>query len=378
MSDPSVWWPVPVVLSRWFSEDERRASREYHDPIQRAAVLRSTGQILGAVAALWWVDRNQPDGAWWLVVVAVLAAVALPRLMADAWHEYVHEPRFDGSPVAAAAFAMTAVGRLAVEGGLLALGFVLLRETSDEPLALVGFACAAASIPLASALIGPRIVLLIHRATDVPVEHDAHRHVAALAAANELSPPRLVELDRASFEGANAYVTGHRTDLTVAVSHRLLNGPDALLRHVVGHEITHLRQRHLLWSAFGSALSIGVTVGAALAITVRLADGDARLPLLVLVAVAVSQPFRFGLAWLSRAHERQADRSAMRHAPIPPELIRQLHLSDRPLLEPSRLARWQSSHPTPAERLEAAERSGRGALSGAAFSTGEEQGSIGS
>lgn len=376
MSESSVWWPIPVASSRWFSEEERRASREYHDPIQRAAVLRSTGQILGAIAALWWVDRTQSDGAWWWVVVAVLAAVALPRLIADAWHEYIHEPRFDVSPVAAAAFAVTAVGRLAIEGGLLALGFVLLRETGDEPLAVVGFGCVAASIPLASALIGPRIVLLIHRATDVSVEHEAHQHVAALAAANGLSTPRLVELDRASFEGANAYVTGHRADLTVAVSHRLLNGPDALLRHVVGHEITHLRQRHLLWSAVGSSLSIGLTVGVALALTVRLADGDARLPLLVLVAVALSQPFRFGLAWLSRAHERQADRSAMRHAPIPPELIKQLHLSDRPLLEPSRLARWQSSHPTPAERLEAAERSSRGRRAGAAFVAAEEQGSI--
>lgn len=291
----------------------------------------------------------------------VLAAVTIPRVAADVWHEFVHEPRFGATTVAPTAFLVTSIGRLAVEGGLLAIGFALLRQADNTGWTILGCACVAAAIPLLSGLVGPRIVLLIHRATDVPADHEAHQHVAALAAAHDVSIPRLVELDRASFEGTNAYATGQRSELTVAVSHRLLNGPDALLRHVVGHEITHLRRRHLLWSALASSVSIGVTVGAALVITLRLTDGDDRLPVLVLVAVAVSQPFRFVLAWLSRANERQADRSAMRDAPVSPELIKQLHLSDRPLLEPSRFARWQSSHPTPAERLEAADRSTKSA-----------------
>lgn len=358
MSEVSVWWPIPVASSRWFSEEERRASRRYHEPIERAVVLRSTAQGLGLLMSWWLIERNDP--AWWWVVAAVLSALTLPRIVADIWHEFIHEPRFGASPVAPVAFAVTTVGRFGVEGGLLAVGFGLLRDVGTAPWAAVGVGCLAASIPLASGLIGPLVVLRIHRVVDVPPDHDAHQHVVAIAAAHQLATPRLVELDRASFEGANAYVTGRRAGLTVAVSHRLLTGPDALLRHVVGHEITHLRHRHLLWSAVASSISLGVTVAGALAVATRVADGSARLPVVVLAAAVMSQPFRFGLAWLSRANERQADRAAMRHAPVSPELIKQLHLSDRPLLEPSRFARWQSSHPSPAERLEAAARRTRG------------------
>ena len=361
MSEASVWWPVPVAANRWFSEEERRDSRRYHDPIERAVALRSAGQGIGVLLAWWLIERS--DLGWTTAVAAVLAALTLPRVVADVWHEFVHEPRFGIAPVAPVAFAATTIGRLAVEGGLLAVGFVVLREIGGTMWWMICVACLAAAIPLVSGLVGPRVVLLIHRVTDVPLDHEAHQHVAAMAAAHQLPTPRLVELDRASFEGANAYVTGQRAGLTVAVSHRLLTGPDALLRHVVGHEITHLRHRHLLWSALASSFSVGTTVVVALAITTRLADGSERLPVFLLVLAVLSQPFRLGLAWLSRVNERQADRAAMRHAPVSPELIKQLHLSDRPLLEPSRLARWQSSHPAPAERLEAAARSARSASS---------------
>lgn len=357
MSDVSVWWPIPVASSRWFSEEERRASRRYHEPIERAVVLRTVAQGVGLVAAWWLIERSDP--AWWWVVAAVLSALTLPRLMADSWHEFIHEPRFGVMPVAPVAFAVTTIGRLAIEGGLLAVGLAVLGEIGDSSWLMLAVVCVAAVMPVLSAIIGPRIVLLTHRATDVPADHEAHRHVAAMAAAHQLPTPRLVELDRASFEGANAYVTGQRSGLTVAVSHRLLTGPDALLRHVVGHEITHLKHHHLRWSAAASSASLGVTLTGALAIALRIADGSSRLPAFVLIAAVLSQPFRLALAWLSRANERQADRAAMRHAPVPAELIRQLHLSDRPMLEPGRLARWQSSHPTPAERLEASARSTR-------------------
>jgi len=357
VSKQSVWWPIPVESSRWFSEEERRVSRRYHDPIQRAVVLRSLSQGLGVVAAWGLIASRGPSVAWWWVVAAVLVALAVPRLVADAWHEFVHEPRFGESPVPPAAFAITTVGRLAIEGGLLTVAFALLQEVGVR--SIIGVACVAAAVPLASGLIGPRFVLMLHRVVDVPIEHEAHQHVAALAAAHRLPVPRLVELDKASFQGTNAYVTGQRSALTVAVSSRLLSGPDALLRHVVGHEITHLRHRHLLWSAAASSISLGLTVAGALAVTMRIVDGSERLPVLVMLAAVLSQPFRLLLAWLSRANERQADRDAMRYAPVAPELIKQLHLSDRPLLEPSRLARWQSSHPAPAERLESAARSAK-------------------
>lgn len=320
--------------------------------------LRSAGQMAGLAGAWWWLERAGSGTPWWWAVGAVVAALAIPRTLADAWHEFVHEPRFGLDPVARTSFAATVLGRLAMEGGALTLAFALLDRTDGLGWFLVGAAGLVAAVPLTSGLIGPRIALLVHRAVDVPGEHEAHAHVGAIAAAYRLPKPRIVALDPSSFAGTNAYVTGHGSGLTVAVSHRLLEGPDDLLRHVVGHEMEHIRQRHLLWSTLAAATSVGVTALLALTVAVEVADSAARLPVVVIAALVASVPFRFALAWLSRANERQADRAALRLAPIPPALIKQLHLSDRPLLEPNRLARWHSSHPVPAERLEAAARHG--------------------
>lgn len=354
MSEPSVWWPTPVSVSRWFSEEERLASRRYHDPLQRAALVRVVVQLTGLVGLC--VATRSTELRPWEVIVGVLVAMTVPRLLVDAWHEFVHERRFGTTPVSAAAFAVTSLARLALEGAVVAVVWFVLDRSSVGPSVVAGFAAAAAAVPLASALFGSRVVLALHRVVDVPAEHDAHGAVGSLASSHGLGRPRLVELDRASFEGANAYVTGQRSDVTIAVSHRLLEGPPELLTHVVGHEITHLRRRHLLWSALASALAAASTVAFAVALAARVADGSGRLAVFVLAFVVASWPFRLLLAWQSRAHERQADRGAMRDAPISPELVRALHLGDRPLLEPSRVARWQSSHPAPAERLEATAR----------------------
>lgn len=309
---------------------------------------------LGGLTIVWLATRGSDVNPWVLVAV-VLGVVTLPRLLADAWHEFVHEPRFGVAPVSPVAFVVTSIGRLVLEGVLLGGAWMVL-ERSFGVRGVVAVGCAAASIPLASALFGSRVVLALHRVVDVPVHHAAHDQVASLAAQHGLERPRLVELDQATFEGANAYVTGQRSNLTIAVSHQLLNGPEALLRHVVSHEMAHLRRRHLLWSALASALAVGLATASSVALVVREGEGAGRLPLLVLSLFVISGPFRLVLAWQSRAHERQADRAAMRDAPIPTSLVRALHMSDRPLLEPSRLARWQNTHPSPAERLEAADR----------------------
>lgn len=357
MSEPSVWWPLPANVGRWFSEDERRTSRSYHDPMQRAALLRSAVQTAGMVATWWFAADGEPEPSAWVVIALTVLVITGPRLVVDAWHEYVHEPRFGGAVVAPVAFVVTAVGRELIEAGVFVAVLMALRLIGDSAVTVVGAAVVVGLVPMLSGLLGPKFVLILHRAVDVSPDHIGQDHVTEVAAAHELSRPRLVELDEASFHGANAYVTGRPPNLVVAVSHRLLTGPEDLLRHVVAHEMAHLRWRHLLWSSVASALSVAMTVMIAMAVVVSSPEGSARLPLLVLVSMVVSTPFRLGLAWWSRANERQADLAATRHAPIAPELIKQLHLSDRPLLEPSRIARWQSSHPTPVERLEAASRS---------------------
>lgn len=352
-----MWWPLAVPASRWFSEEERASSRRYHEPLQRAAVAKAVARCVGLLAAWWLAVRTGASSS--AVIGAAVAALTLPRVTIDAWHEFIHEPRFDVEPVSSSAFALTSLGRIGVEGVALVLLFALLESSRDAALITGGAAAVAATLVFVTALAGHRIVLTLHRAIDVEDEHHARRHVFDIVSMLQLSAPRLVRLDPASFGGANAYVTGSRSGVTVAVSQQLLDGPDELLRHVVAHEASHLQRRHLWWSGALSSIAVAVTVGVSLQMTLTLVEGSARLPVALLALGLVSLPFRLLLAWVSRAHERQADAAAMHLAPITPELVSQLHLSDRPLLEPSRTARWVSSHPSPAERVELAARAGK-------------------
>lgn len=358
---PSVWWPIDVPASRWFSEEERVASRSYHEPIQRVAVLRNAAQ-LAALVSLWVWLRRSNDVDLWIGVVLAVSALSIPRIMADGWHEFVHEPRFGGTPVRLAAFGVTALGRLTLEGMLLGLVALALRTVdADAALRAAGLAAAlAAVIPAVSAWLGPRVVLALHRAADVDPSDPGHRVVAEAAGRLGLATPRLVVLDVEVFEGANAYVAGRRPTPVVAVSRQLLEGPADLLAHVVGHELAHVARRHVQWSAAVTTLAFAGVSLVAVFTSVRWEAGGARLPLLLLVGAITMFPLRLVLAWTSRAHERQADRLALAMSPIDPLLVARLHLSDRPLLEPSRLAGALHSHPPPAERVEcAARRSGR-------------------
>lgn len=346
---PSVWWPLDVDVERWFTEEERAAACEYHRPIERGLVWRSVAQLSLLVAVL--IAASVGELGAWTQVGAVVGAVALPRLVVDGWREYVHEPRFGAPPVSAAAALFTGSARLAVDLIVIVSAYWWITTAPFGSADLAIAAAGAVAVPMVAALLGPRLVLSLHRILDLS-DDGRSRRVAELAAARGLGQPRFVVLDPVAFDGANALVTGTGRRVTVAVSRRLLEAPDELFDHVVGHELAHLRRRHVWWSALVSGLSLAaILMGSALAVQAY-ASESARLPALVLVAGAASMPFGLGLAWLSRGNERQADHDALRIAPVAPEVVRQLHLDQRPNLEPSAIGRWFGAHPPPAERLE--------------------------
>lgn len=356
MNGPTVWWPLPVAPERWFTEEERAVASSYHRPIERAAFWSSAAQLVGLLVVLG-VSRSIDVGTA-AVVAAISVAVAVPRMAADGWREFVHEPSFGRHPVSVGAFAFTTAGRIVLEVAALAVVALWIDRATASLTDIVIPAVLAFVVPVVSAVIGPRFVLATHRAIDVPADGVAAHQVQQLAAAHRVEAPRAVVLDPVTFEGANAFATGTGSRVTVAVSRRLLDGPPELFGHVVSHELAHLRRRHLWWSAIASGASLAVIVAVSSVITIAIdADSAAsRLPVFVVVAGAVSVPFRLALAWWSRANERQADQDALVLTSVRPAVVKQLHVSDQAAVEPSRAARFFGAHPAPAERLERIER----------------------
>ncbi len=349
-----MWWPTPVGAERWFTEDERAAARRYHRPIERAAGLRLAAHAL-ALSMVVGASRSLDLGMI-ATIVLVEAGIALPRLVIDAWHEFVHEPRFGVEPVRRGAFAVTAVGRMLLEVVGLVLVDWWLRSIDGSITGLVPVALVAFAIPIASTLFGPRFVLAMHRASDVPEDHPGQSLAAGRADSFGVMAPRLVVLDPAAFDGVNAFATGTGRHVTVAVSERLLAAPPELFGHVVGHELSHIGRRHLGWSALASGTAAAVVLAASAGGAIAVAGDGPRLPWLVLLVGMLSFPLRLVLAWLSRLNERRADRDAFAASPISPSLLKQLHLSDRAVIEPGVAGRFFSAHPPPAERLELAAR----------------------
>ncbi len=346
-TDPSVWWPLHVEAERWFSDEERALAAHDHRPVERACVWQSIAQFALLTVGLIVAVAVEPPV--WTQAGLALAAIAGPRIAADWWREFVHEPGLGNPPVPGAVFLLTVAGRLLFDVAVVASAAWWI-ESAPRGSDLAVAAAVLFAVPLAAAVVGPRIVVTTHQAIDVV--GDRVDRVTHLADGLGVGPPRLVMLEPDAFDGANALVAGTGRRVTVGVSQSLLDGSDELFDHVVGHELAHLRRRHVWWTALVAGLSLAtVIVGSALVVT-RLGFEGARLLALMVVAWLVSVPFRLGLAWLSRAHERTADRDALRNGPIEPESVRQLHLDQRADLEPSAFGRWFGAHPPPAERLE--------------------------
>jgi STE24 endopeptidase len=157
---------------------------------------------------------------------------------------------------------------------------------------------------------------------------------------------------------ANAALVGVGRTRRILISDTLLNGySDDEIEVVLAHEMAH----HVygdLWTAL--ALELAVIAAALFAAARIVADPAdlASLPLVALVAAAVSIALTpLGNAW-SRRNERRADRFALALTNRPGAFIsamRRLGAQNLAEERPSRLVRWLfHSHPTMEERIAAA------------------------
>lgn len=166
---------------------------------------------------------------------------------------------------------------------------------------------------------------------------------------------------------SNAYFTGLWRPRIVLFDTLVARSPPEELAAVLAHEIGHYLRRHvwkgLLLGLLGQALSLWLLSGLAAwppAFRAFGFDGPSLHAALALASLA-GGAFTFWLgpaaAWLSRRHEREADRFAAQVAGLGPALAAALvRLGEENLSVPDPhpwYAAWHHGHPTLAERVAA-------------------------
>lgn len=373
MSGPTAWWPTPHDPAQWFSSDELRYSERYNRPVRRVALVRALCQVALLGVGQWLLLERSGSGVDiatpWLVcfglaVTVIVVAWWVPTVMADSWFEYRHEPRIGHRPLPVGRFVSglgaALFGAMLGVAGLAALFHLGVRLFGD--LWWVGGVLAVVLGSVGLGLAGPRLSRL---ATSFePIDDHSFDQ---LAGDLEVS---FVRMDDDANPGPNAMAMGWRR-VTVAMTSDLLEADEELQRHVVAHELSHVRHRdaHMAMAFTALVEALALILVARLVTTDRVRawldqlepelsiDDPRLLPFIaagLVVGVAGVRPL---LAWLSRAHERRADLEAHRTAgPTPEWALRQLHVTNRGDLAPPRWVRIFLSHPAPAERLELASR----------------------
>ncbi len=364
MSGFSVWWPTPYRASRWFDEQAIEASERYHRPLRRAAAMRLGAQLgLVSLAQIWLLTRPASENAGldWVVSSLVLAlGWWLPAAAVDSWFEFHHEPIFGHVPLAGREFmvgsAITFAASVAV---VLGTSLFLRGVTSRFPERWWLFVAIGLMVSLTVlAIVGAALSRVGHRIE--PLEDTERFAEIGGEFGLDVSYARI---GSDALPGLNALTIGWRK-VDVVVTTDLLNEPDELQRHVVAHELSHVRHRDTVTSLAATVVIEGFAIGLlAMALPIEFASDGRRFPTLIGLALAVASVVRIGLAWLSRAHERRADLDAHRLVgPTPEWALRRLHLTDRADLCPPWWVRLVATHPTPGERLELARTERAGAL----------------
>lgn len=361
--------PRRVDPLRFFSAEQVERARAYHRPLYWG-VAAEVALVTGLLAALAWSAAGSaldPSSLpWWArtlayasIIVVLSAALRTPLAF---WRGYLRECRYGLSTQTWRSWSIDRLKAVAITLVLvppLLLALVALART------LPGWwvAPAGAAFGLVVVLfsfLAP--VLLAPLFNDYrPLDEEPLRSdLRALASAAGVPVEEvLVEDTSRRTRKANAYVTGLGQTRRLVVSDTLLEEASAAeMLTVVAHELGHRRMRHVL---FGTLLSlVGVIAGTVVVwalLGTTVADPH-RLPLLLLIALALSVVTGPALNALSRRWEQKADRFALGltgDRAAYEQTFRRLAASNLSDLDPPRLVYLLLfTHPTPPQRLAAA------------------------
>jgi STE24 endopeptidase len=197
--------------------------------------------------------------------------------------------------------------------------------------------------------------------TELP-DGQIRSEILALADAAGVSVGRVYSVDASRrTTAANAYVTGLGPTKRVVLFDTLLERfTHDEIRVVVAHELAHVRHRDVSRGLAFAAITAPVTMLAAQRITgVLVADGAGAgaLPALVLSLGIASFPVSLSVRRLSRRLERRADAYSLQLSGAPEAFVgfeRTIALQNVADVDPPRIVRLLSTHPSTGERIGAA------------------------
>ena len=351
----------------FFTPDEIARASAYHRPLYAALAvdIALTTLVTALLAFSWLGDRvfEAAAGPWWVSTVVftvlVLAILDLVRLPLAYWRGFVRERRWGFSTQTPGAWALDhakgfAVGAVLTSFALVALIGSTRLFPSWWPLVAVVGACL---LVLLLVFVAPVLLEPVFNRFEPLEDRELAGALRSLADRAGV-PVREVLVADASRRTRkhNAYVSGIGSTRRVVVFDTLLGEAEQPeLEVVVAHELGHRRHRDI---AKGTVLAM-ISATVAVLVAWPLDPSPRHLPLLLLVwgiLEMVALPFT---AAFSRRLEREADRFALEvtHNPGAFELafrrMAKANLSD---LDPPRLVyAFLFTHPTPVERLAAAE-----------------------
>ncbi|MDP9343601.1 MAG: M48 family metalloprotease [Actinomycetota bacterium] len=366
---------------RHFSREEIERARAYHRPLY-ASFAASAALGVGYLAAVTssaagrWLAAPVDDLSRWAFAAAfpalVVVAGAVLRFPLSFWRGYVHEHRWGFSTQSPAGFVSDWAMGLAVSvalTGAAVMAFVELASRFPRTWRLIA-APAAAGLAVVLSFLAPVVFEPMFNRFRPLADEQLAADLRALSRRAGV-PVREVLVADASrrTHKENAYVSGlGRTRRVVVYDTLLARGSPQEVRLVVAHELGHRRERHVaLATALGAAgAAVAVVVlwlllrwHPVLAASGATGPADPRIaPLLLLAATAMELvTLPFGAA-VSRRWEAAADRASIELTGDPDGFAgmeRNLAVANLLDLAPSRpVYLLLFSHPTPAERIEAA------------------------
>jgi STE24 endopeptidase len=375
VSAPSVWRPTPADPYDFFTADEVDRARTYQRPLRRMRVVRVVLSLavvvvfllVGAGTSIVDATSSNPWPVQLTVVFVALEALLLAiDVPIDVWVDFVHDRRWEVSTQTPATFVADQVKSFGVSTvlglALLVPLYALIRSTSWWW--LIGWVLITAFGVVLGFLFPVLIAPVFNRFEPLSdVDLAGRIQVVADRARVPIAGVLVADESRRSRRD-NAYVSGLGATRRVVLFDTILEHPPALIEQVVAHELGHWRRHHLRQQIPVLAVTTLVAMVALrlLASWQSLFDwldleglGDpASLPLLLLGIQLGSVLTGLVTAWLSRAHEREADLDALDLLGRPDdmvEMLRRLHVKNLADLDPGRLQRMRASHPTAAERM---------------------------
>jgi STE24 endopeptidase len=371
----SPWAVFPASPDDWYSAEEMAKADEYVKPLRR--VMR-VGSALGFIASVGVVLLHLAPRAIdalgvsnWVVglFVAILVMQVVSTVVGlpfGVWRELKYDKKWGFSTQTTKGFVVDELKSLPIVAVLYTLLFGPLWaviRTTDLWWLWGGLVFAVVSVVIG--VLFPIVIFpLFNKYT--PLEEGELRAAILDAArqANADITQVLVEDSSKRDTRPNAYVAGLGKVRRVVVFDNMLEYPNEAIVSVIAHEIGHWKMRHIL-RTIPLSIVMNLVTFAILGLVLdntrvlswagvdSLGDPGA-LPLFLLAFTVVGKLTGLASAWLSRAHERQADLFAYNLLGSPAELrdfFHKVSVSNLADLRPNRWHRVNASHPPFAERM---------------------------